>query len=133
METQESKGPSLAATVSKIVEDTHKLARQEFGLARSQLREGVTNGFKAALGLGLGAASALLGTIALSVGIVALLQQQGVSLGIASIIVALAYFAGALFASRYFDKAAAGKELESAKAPSKTMNPEQENVRWLKN
>jgi len=134
VETQESKqGPSLAATVSKIVEDTHKLARQEFGLARSELREGVTKGFKAALGLALGAASTLIGTIALSVGIVAFLREHGVSLSAACIIVSLGFFAGALMISRRFDKAVSGLELESEKSPFKSTNTGQENVRWLKN
>jgi uncharacterized membrane protein YqjE len=133
---------SLAATVGKIVDDTHQLVRQEFELAKTEIKQEVKHAAKAALGVTLGAVCAAFGVVLLTVSLVALLTRAGLPFWLSCFAFAVLYF-GAAFAAYSWSKKEAKEigpnsrraELEGlVLTEAETFeDPQQENVRWLKN
>jgi hypothetical protein len=127
---------SLAATVGKIVDDTHTLVRQEIELVKTEVKQEVKRGLKISAGLVVGAGAAAFGAVILTVAIVEGLRSAGLSLGLSCLIVAVAYFGIALGAFAWAKKKAeelGSSFVEGSRSGTYSGSIQQENVRWLKN
>lgn len=127
--------PSLSATISKIVDDSRLLLRQEIELAKTEVKTSL----KATAGLIVGGISAAFGVVVFTVAVVALLADAGVPIGVTCMAFAIVYFGVALGLYMWFErkmKEVTGKSAEESKS-QKNVSPmegvQQENVRWLNN
>ncbi len=127
--------PSLSVTFGKILDDTQTLVRQEVALVKAEVRQSA----KALTGLVIGAAAAAFGFVLFTAAIVALLVENGVSVGFACLGVAIVYFAAAIGCYVWYEKQVKevgwplGEIASDKKRASVVEGAEQENVRWLNN
>lgn len=127
--------PSLSGTISKIVDDTQTLVRQEIELAKAEVRQSA----KAITGLLIGAAAAAFGFVLFTVAIAALLVDSGVPVGFACLGLAIVYFGAAIGCYVWYEKQIKevgwplGEPASAKKLASAVEGVQQENVRWLNN
>lgn len=127
---QTDSGPSLTSLVSGIIDDAQRLIRQEFTLAKTEVKEELNKAKSAAASFGAAAVVAVLAVILLSFMVVYLLNWlTGLELWGCYGIVGAVY----LFVALILFYTGKNKAEQIHVVPRQTVETMRENVQWIRN